>query len=623
MSANTEARRGAIEPPAAGATFQDWVGVRNVYEAIQRTARAQGGKTAITLLGADPDAEPRKLSYTEFVEGVARTANAIRALGLRRGDVVAYMLPSLPETHFVLWGAATAASVLPLNPLLKAEEIAALCRAAGAKVVVALGPLPGTEIWQKANLVKGMLPAIHTLVQVGGERAGEGSGVHLLADLLRAQPPQLAFSDLPALDDVAAYFHTGGTTGAPKLVIHTHRNQLAGAFGGACAVAAGPDDVIVNGLPLFHVGGAIFCSLSMFVAGAEVVILSPAGFRNPQIVAKFWRIVERTRTTIVGGVPTALSAVVKVDPGGADFSRVRVNISGASLLPRSVAEQLEHITGKPVRELYGMTETGGVICVDPMSRTRVLGSAGCPIAFCEVRARELSGAQAGDRFCEPGEPGMLVVRGANVTPGYKDAAQSRKLFTADGWLVTGDVGYVDDSGRVFITGRAKDLIIRSGHNIDPAGIEECLMRHPAVADAGAVGMPDAYAGEVPVAYVTLRPGVTATGEELVTFAKAHISEPPALPRKVFIVEQLPMTAVGKIFKPALRQQCAEHHLRELLGDEPIESLLVRDDPGRGQVVRIALRPGAVSAQETRSRIATALKGYLLSIDWASPQAGSA
>jgi fatty-acyl-CoA synthase len=619
MTIKTIELRGAIDPPAAGVTFEQWAGVRNVFEAIHRTASTHGANTAITLIGSDPDEKPRKLSYTELVEGVVRTANAFRGLGLQRGDVVAYMLPSLPETHFVLWGAATAASALPLNPLLKAEEIVSLCRAAGAKALVALGPLPGTDFWQKANRVKDMLPELEALIQIGGERASEDADVHLFEDLLRAQPPQLAFRDLPAPDDVAAYFHTGGTTGAPKLVIHTHRNQLAGALGSACATAAGPEDIMLNGLPMFHVASTIFCSLAMFVAGAELLILSPAGFRNPQMITRFWDIVERSRVTIVTGVPTALSAVIKIDARGRDLSRVRVNYTGGSLLPRCVGEALERITGKAVRQLYGMTETGGVICVDPVSRPHVLGAAGCPIPFCEVQARALDGGEASDRPCQPGEPGVLVVRGPNVTPGDKDAARSSSLFTADGWLVSGDVGYVDASGRVFITGRAKDMIIRSGHNIDPAVIEECLMRHSAVADAGAVGMPDAYAGEVPVAYVTLRPGSSATEEELIAFAREHISEPPALPRKVFFVEQLPMTEVGKIFKPALRQDCAERHLRELLRGEPIESLAVRNVPGRGQVVRIELRLGADDAHESRNRIDGALKGYLLSIDWDSPQ----
>jgi fatty-acyl-CoA synthase len=207
---------------------------------------------------------------------------------------------------------------------------------------------------------------------------------------------------------------------------------------------------------------------------------------------------------------------------------------------------------------------------------------------------------------------VLVVRGPNVTPGYKDARESATLFTDDGWLITGDVGCVDATGRVFITGRAKDLIIRSGHNIDPAVIEECLMRHPAVADAGAVGMPDAYAGEVPVAYVTLHPGACVTEEELLDFAKGTIAEPPALPRRLFVLEQLPMTAVGKIYKPALRLDCTRRHLLELLQGEPIAALAVRDEPGQGQVVRIEL---AGASDEIRQRIAATLKAYLLTLEW--------
>jgi fatty-acyl-CoA synthase len=624
MNRTTNFALPGIATPGPTMRFEDWMGATNVFDAIERTQHRCASKTAITFLGTDPQAPPRQLSYTELVEGIARTANALRSLGLGRGDVVAYMLPSLVETQFVLWGAATAATALPLNPLLKAEDIASLCRAAGARALVALGPLPGTEVWDKALQVQALVPAIGVLIQVGGEKATDAPDVHLLADLLRSHPATLAFADRPGLDDVAAYFHTGGTTGAPKLVIHTHRNQLAAACGGAWAAGAGSGDVIVNGLPMFHVASAVFCSLAMFVAGAEVVILSPAGFRNPQIVANFWRIVERTGTTIVGGVPTALSAVAKVDPAGADLSRVRINISGASLLPRSVAEQIEQITGQPLREVYGMTESGGVICVDPVSRERVMGSAGYPIPFCEVEARSLDGVRASSGACAPGEPGVLVVRGPNVTPGYKDPVQSATLFTGDGWLITGDLGYVDATGRVFITGRAKDLIIRSGHNIDPAVIEECLMRHPAVADAGAVGMPDAYAGEVPVAYVTLRQGAGVTEDELLAFARTSINEPPALPRRLFVLEQLPMTAVGKIYKPALRQDCAERHLREVLQGDPVAALTVREESGRGQVVRIELTPLAEDAAlAARLGIADHLKGYLLTLEWATPQASPA
>ena len=617
---DTRSASPTIAFPGPGIAFEDWMTATDVFDAIEHTQRRCGDKTAVTFIASDPDAPTRKLSYTELLEGIGRTANALRSLGLRRGNVVAYLLPSLVETQFVLWGAATAASALPLNPLLKAEEIASLCRASGAKALVALGPLTGTEMWNKANRVKELAPELGALIQVGGERAIGDEGVHLLADLLRSSPPQLSFSDRPGLDDVAALFHTGGTTGAPKLVIHTHRNQLAAAYGGAWAAGASSDDVIVNGLPMFHVASAIFCSLAMFVAGAEVVILSPAGFRNPRIVADFWRIVERTGATIVGGVPTALSAVVNVDPQGADLGRVRMNVCGASLLARPVAEQMERLTGKPVREVYGMTECGGVICVDPVSRPRVIGSAGCPIPFCEVEVRALDGTSVANRHCAPGEPGVLVARGPNVTPGYKDAAQSASLFTSDGWLITGDLSYVDATGRVFITGRDKDMIIRSGHNIDPAVIEECLMRHPAVADVGAVGMPDAYAGEVPVAYLTLRPGACTTEEELLAFARASINEPPALPRRLFVVEQLPMTAVGKLYKPSLRQDCTRRLLLEVLQSEPIAALEVREKPGRGQVVHLELSTADEgSTREARQRIAAALDGYLLAFEWAIPR----
>ncbi|HEY8360781.1 MAG TPA: AMP-binding protein, partial [Ramlibacter sp.] len=519
--------------------------------------------------------------------------------------------------QFVLWGAASAASALPINPLLKPEEIAGLCRAAGAKALVALGPLPGTDIWDKATSVQGLLPALTRMVQVGGEAAR--SDIHLLSDLLRASPAELSFADRPALDDVAAYFHTGGTTGAPKLVVHTHRNQLAAAYGAAWAAGAGPDDVLVNGLPMFHVASAIFSSLAMFVAGAQVVILSPTGFRNPRILADFWRIVSRTGATLAGGVPTALSAVVKSASAGVDLGRIRANFCGAALMPQSVAEQIEAITGKPLREVYGMTEAGGVICVDPVSRERVLGSAGCPIPFCEVEARVLDVLGASNRTCATGEPGVLVVRGPNVTPGYKDDVRSGALFTDDGWLITGDIGWVDATGRVFITGRAKDLIIRSGHNIDPAAIEECLLRHPAVAEAAAVGMPDAYAGEVPVAYFTLRDGASVTEADLLAFAAAAINEPPALPRRLFPLDRMPMTGAGKIHKPALRIDCTQRLLSQMLLAEPIARLAVRQAADGRQVVGIALAAAEPAVlDESRRRIGTLMSGFLFAVEWQDP-----
>ncbi len=603
----------------AASRFTDWVTVQHVYEALSHVATQYPDHTAISALASGAAGAARQdLSFVQLRDGVARAANVLRSLGVGRGDVVGYLLPSLVETQYVLWGAETAGIAFPINPLLNAADIAALARAAGVKVLVAPGPGAPGGLWDKAVQVRKLAPGITTLAAVGAPAPDAGAGVVDFMAAWQAAPDRLAFGDRADLDTPAAIFHTGGTTGAPKLVIQTHGNQLSAAYGGAVAIAAGPTDTMANGLPMFHVAATIFAGLTMLMAGARVLLLSPSGFRDPQLVQRFWQIVQDERVTIVGGVPTALAAVLAQDARDVDLTRVRINVSGASSTPRSVAQDLERVTSRPLHEVYGMTECAGVICVDPAAGLRVLGSAGLPVPFCEVQARMLDAQGQPAAACPSGEPGVLVVRGPQVSPGYLDPAHNAGLFTADGWLVTGDLGYVDGSGRVFIRGRAKDLIIRGGHNIDPGVIEECLARHPAVATVAAVGMPDAYAGEVPVAYVTLRPGPGADGTDeaaLRAFAAQHISEPPAAPRRVFIVRELPLTAVGKVHKPTLRTDAARRHLLEVMRGLPLARLEVEDAAHRGRTVRMALDASLDEPERTRSAVHEALRGYDIHIAW--------
>lgn len=401
----------------------------------------------------------------------------------------------------------------------------------------------------------------------------------------------------------------------PKLVVHTHQNQLAAAYGGAAAAGLKATDVITNGLPMFHVAGSIFCSLSQLLAGAEIVILSAAGFRNPAMIANFWRIVERHRVSIVCAVPTALAAILAQETGDADISSIRLVMSGASALPRSVAELAERVTGREVRELLGMTETGGISATEAVWHERVLGSAGHPIPFVEMEARRLSTDGDLGRRCDAGEVGVLVIRGPNVTHGYLNPVHNAGAYLHDGWLVSGDLGYLDATGRVFITGRAKDLIIRSGHNIDPAMIEDAYLGHPAVAAAAAVGMPDAYAGELPVIFVVLKPGHALSVDALQTFAERRIHERPAFPKRLFVVESLPMTGVGKIFKPALRNRCAEALFAEILGSEPIRSLSASEDARRGRLLEIELDVVAPQRAPAQRRIEQILAPYGVSVAW--------
>lgn len=603
---------GTLPGAFTGTTLQDWLPACSVFEALELAAAAHGERTALAFLPNAAHQGPLlKTRYGELVERVARAANLLRGLGVGPRDVAAYMLPALPETHYVLWGAETAGIALPINPLLSAEDIAALLRAANAKVLIALGPMPGVDLWAKAQAARALAPCVRTLVRLGG---GEAPDADIdFAPAFAASAPRLGFAP-PALDDAAAYFHTGGTTGTPRLAVHTHRNQLAAAYGGAAAIGATPADVMLNGLPLFHVAATIFGTLSMWLAGAQVVVLSPLGLRDAGIVAGFWRIAAERRATLLGGVPTAFAAALAHGPGGADLSAMRASVCGAALTPPGVAAGVERITGQPLREVYGMTECGGVICVDPVWTARVPGSAGLPIPFCEVQARRLDAGRPAATVCAPGEAGVLVVRGPQVTPGYVQGAHDAALFTDDGWLVTGDLGRVQEDGRVFITGRAKDLIIRSGHNIDPAAIEDCLRAHPAVADAAAVGLPDAYAGEVPVAYVALKPGADASPQALLAFAAQHIAERPALPRWVRILDALPLTAVGKPFKPALRRAAALGHFQEVLCGTHIGGLDLADDPHRGRMLTVRLPPGE-EGEAVRRAVLDRLSAYAVVVEF--------
>lgn len=581
---------------------------RSVYDIFVKSAARHPDRTALTMLmtGAD-DETPRLVTYRQLLDGVTRAANFFASLS-GPGAGVAYILPSLVETHFTLWGAETAGYAVPINFLLQPQNIADLVRASGAEILVALGPHPQLDIWEKAVTVGKLLPEIK-LVQVSLSDAPLPEGVGGFAPSLKAQDGSaLSFGCARGGGDVAAYFHTGGTTGSPKLVTHTHSNQITAAFGGTVLQDLSETDAITNGLPLFHVAATISCGLSFFIAGANVIVLSPAGMRNPVIIKNFWKIVARYRATVIGGVPTALAALLNV-PVDADISSARFSISGASLLPRAVALQFQKMTGTTIHEILGMTETGGLVSIDPAPAQPVLGSVGVRLPYTNVTVRKLGADGSLGVACAPHEIGVMTVSGPNVTPGYKDASQNSGALRG-GYLDSGDLAYTDEQGRLFIAGRSKDLIIRSGHNIDPVLIEDALQSHPAVALAAAVGQPDKYAGELPVCYVALKPGAQATVEELKSFAEPLIAERPAWPKQVIVIDAIPVTSVGKIFKPQLRNDAVHRLVTQVVADAMGSSDAVIDVAAggkRGIDVTVTL-PAVYSGQQ--GAVEKALEGYL-------------
>ena len=530
---------------------------------IQRTARLHGARPAITYLpSGHPDDAAQTLTYAQLLARIVQCANGFHTLGVGPRDVVAFLLPALPETFVTLLGAQAAGVACPINPMLNASHIVALLRAVDAKVLVALGPDEAFNIAEKLPEIRESLPHLK-IVQIGDISQ---PGALDFAQLLDGQPSELAFSREIASEDTAALFHTGGTTGAPKLVRHSHGNEVTASYLMGLAYGFSPSDVVLNGFPLFHVAGAFCHGLAELAYGACILMPSRLGMRNQTFVRNHWRVVERHRVSILTGGPTFLTTLLNGALCGEDISSARVLITGGSPLPPDLATAFEQRFGVPVRSMFGMTEACGVVSVEPLSAPRVAHSCGWPLPFSQARVLALDPARAPDIDAPlpAGVTGQLAIRGAQICGGYTDPARSTDCFLPGGWLLTGDVGHVGADGRIFITGRAKDVIIRSGHNIDPAVIEEALLQHPAVELCAAVAQPDPYAGELPVAFVQLRPGAVCTPDELMDMAREHIPERPAYPKRIWFVERFAMTATGKIQKADLRRIAAETTIGEAL-----------------------------------------------------------
>ena len=301
----------------------------------------------------------------------------------------------------------------------------------------------------------------------------------------------------------------------------------------------------------------------------------PAGWRDAAFVAKAWPLIRAHGVTLLAMVPTVMTALLAAPRkdgnggDGGDAAGVRLGLTGGSPLPTELAARFERETGVPVRNILGMTECAGVIAIEPARSPRTVGSCGLPLPFSEV-------VVAAD--------GVLRVRGPNVGPGYTDVSRNAGSFDG-GWLISGDIGHVDAAGRVFVTGRAKDVIIRGAHNIDPGAVEEALLRHPQVALAAGVGEPDEYAGELPVAFVVAKPGATLDVAELLAVAAPHIAERAAVPKRITLLPSLPLTAIGKVYKPALRLQAAERVVGERLARAGLSArVAVRGEDRGGRLV---------------------------------------
>jgi fatty-acyl-CoA synthase len=549
-----------------------------VYELLRRASAANPTGTAITYLQDADIFSTSKVTYAEFIARLHQMADLFHELGVGRHDVVSILSPNVTDALIAFFAAETVGIANPINILLRSDEVEAMLRAVGSKVLVTIGP-EAPDLWSKAEHMRKRVPSLANIVTIG---AASGDAVSLRKALKgrKTEPPPMDL--LPTADDVAAYFHTGGTTGSPKIALHLHRNQVFSAEALADSWQFDGTTRALNGLPMFHVAGSLLLGLSPLGRGGEVILPTMTGFRNPRVVANYWRLVESLRVTTGGGIPTTLVSLLDVPVGDTDISSLKFFMTGGTYMPAAIAKSLKERCSVEVRQLYGMTETAGLIAACHHSSVPDPHSIGEVIAGAEVEVREFLGNGDVGKAVEAGKAGVLVTRGPHVFPGYLVAGSKQSPFTEDGWLLTGDIGICRTDGRVVVTGRAKDVIIRSGHNIDPAVIEDAAGKCPGGGIAAAVGMPDAYAGEVPVVYLTLTCRSNIPPESLMVLLAENVPEPPARPRHVFILDEMPMTAVGKIDKTALRRDATRRAAQAALAS--LSSL-------EGEQIGVAVRDG--------------------------------
>jgi fatty-acyl-CoA synthase len=597
----------------------------STYDMIVAGAKGRADQLALRYI---PDPNQIGISqdwtFAELLHRIRQAGNMFRDLADGERAVVSIILPNCPAYHVALWGAQIAAIVNPVNPLLEPAHMAEIMRAAGTKILVTCPAGDAQGIGARALAAAQDLPTLKHVLLVhaddnGHTVAGPENTVGWNQALSWYSGVDGISSDPQTLHLPAAYFHTGGTTGMPKLAVLTHANMIASVTAARHHLPMPDSGAALCGLPLFHINGVIATGLLPWSLGHSVILAGPRGYRDPALLSQFWRAVAYYRVSYFSGVPTIYQTLADVPPGESDLSSLRYAICGAAPLPLEVRRRFEANIGIPILEGYGLTESACISTISPLGPDVPRPTIGLRLVGQEMKAAMLGEDGAYQRDCAVNEPGVILIRGPNVFKGYHDESHDRTAWIADPdggerWFNTGDLGYCDAAGFWRLTGRRKELIIRGGHNIDPLIIESALLQHPAVAAAAAIGRPDARVGEVPVAYVQLRPGQAVTEAELLKTATQAIPERAAHPRRIKIVDAIPLTAVGKPFKPALVWReiadvvAAEAHAVPGL---TLEAVTVDNDRNRGNVARITATAdaGADTLQALESRLRNYSFGY--------------
>jgi len=499
-------------------------------EMITRVQRENPEKVAIKF-------KDREWTYQDLEVQTNKIANGLKKLGVGKGDRVGLLMLNSPYFIVAYFGIAKlGAIVVPINVMFKGPEITYLLNDSKAVTLITspvFMPVAG-EIRERLETVK------HVIVQdVGQENnfAGCVSMAGLLEDESGEFSPDYGISP----EDTAVFLYTSGTTGNPKGAMLTHSNLISNAAGTAAVTESTGDDITLCMLPMFHSFAWTCCVSLPIYCGGKIVILESF---VPQVVLK--TLIEE-KITINAGVPTMYNVLLQVpDINPADFVNIRLSYSGGAALPGEVLKKFDEKYGIKILEGYGLSECSPVCTVNPYLGARKAGSIGVPLPEVECRIVDDSGNDL-----PRNTPGELLFKGPNVMKGYYNLPEATAETLRDGWIYTGDVGYMDDDGYIFIIDRKKDLIIVGGLNVYPREIEEVLYTCPKVAEAAVIGVMDSLRGETVKAVVALKQGETATEREIIKYCQERLAN-YKLPKVVEFVEALPKTSTGKILKRALK-----------------------------------------------------------------------
>ena len=479
---------------------------------------------------------PLRITYAQLWHGARQYAAVLREQGVGPGDKVALLLPNTPHFPLAYFGTlALGAVAVPVHALLKAEEIQYVLEDSGAKALICAAPLLG-EGAKGAELAG--VPVLSVM-----EDASSDSGIQRIDELASgATPVEEVVPREP--EDTAVILYTSGTTGQPKGAEISHLNITMNVVASAMhSFDIGPDDVVLGCLPLFHTFGQTCCMNTAFYTGASVVLL-------PRFDgAAALQLLVDEKCTIFMGVPTMYVGLLEAAKTSDLRPKLKSALSGGAALPLAVLEKFAEVFGTDVLEGYGLTETSPVATFNQVGMTPMPGTVGKAIWGVEV---EVAKAELDDsiELLPTGELGEIVVRGHNVFKGYLNKPEATAAAIVDGWFRTGDLGTKDADGYVTIVDRKKDMVIRGGYNIYPREVEECLLRHEAVAQVAVIGLPDPQYGEEVCAVVILEDGKEVSAEDLSAWAKTKLAA-YKYPRRVFFVDSLPLGPSGKVLKREL------------------------------------------------------------------------